>query len=542
MRILWRHKAALLLITSMGGLAAAVLTSAQPRVYQSRALVEFRILNQNFLNLRNIYAAVELKIDPALYLQTQAELLQQDSLIKQVAQKLHLAGRPEFQPPSSLLGKLREEIAIMPLRNTRILQIVCDARDPSLAADMANTLARTFIEQNIATRQQGARQTYESLQSQLENMKQSLPEETTPESKHRGLGRVGRPLTPGAGANQHIYRTMLQLANDARTASAVPQSEIELISPAEPPTRPQKPNQPLLLGMGILDGLVLAIGFIMLQEQRRAVLRMPGEAESLLALPELGAIPSAGSRTPTGLGSAASGSGKLCVEKAVLEYQSSWVAESFRCALTSILSSNGDYPRIVVVTSSRPMEGKTTAVSNLGCALAEIGRKTLLIDGDLRHPQLQRIFDEPSAHRPVDWPGQTNAADLPLDAFIKKTAVPHLFVLACGAQADAILGLAHSERMSRLFERFREEFDHVLIDTPPCLEFPGARNLARSSDGVVVVLRANYTDRSVVRAAVERFEDDGIRVMGVILNDWNPRERALPGFHGARSKFGRVEL
>jgi receptor protein-tyrosine kinase len=94
--------------------------------------------------------------------------------------------------------------------------------------------------------------------------------------------------------------------------------------------------------------------------------------------------------------------------------------------------------------------------------------------------------------------------------------------------------------MSRLFERFREEFDHVLIDAPPCLEFPGARNLARSSDGVVVVLRANSTDRSVVRAAVERFEDDGIRVMGVILNDWNPRERALPGFHGARSKFGRV--
>jgi receptor protein-tyrosine kinase len=185
------------------------------------------------------------------------------------------------------------------------------------------------------------------------------------------------------------------------------------------------------------------------------------------------------------------------------------------------------------------MEGKTTIVSNLGCALAEIGRKTLLIDADLRHPQLQRIFGQPNGRRPADLLDPTNAAELPMEALVNKTAVPHLFVLACGPQTDAILGLPHSEQMPRLFERFREEFDYVLVDTP-CLEFPGARNLARYSDGVVVVLRANYTDRSVVQAAVERFEDDGFRVMGVILNDWNPRERALPGFPGERNKFGRV--
>jgi len=522
----------------MAGLTAAIITCAQPRLYQAQALVELRTINENFLNLRNIYPAVDSKIDPAFYLQTQAELLQQDSLIEEVARKLRLQDRPEFQPPSALLGKLRDDIRIMPLRNTRILQIVCDARNPSLAADLANTLARTFIEQNIETRQHGASQTYESLQLQLEELRQKLPRETAYERGHPGLRRTGSLRAREVGLN-HIYKAMLQQAYDAHTASLVRQSNIELIAPAEPPTRTQKPNLPLNLGIGIFDGLLLAIGYAMLQENT-PVVRDPGEAATLLALPELGAIPSAGAQTPLGLGSVASRNGKPHLGNAVLEHRSSWVSESFRSTLTSILSGHGDHPRIVVVTSSRPMEGKTTTVGNLGCALAELGRKTLLIDGDVRHPQLQRIFAQPNGRRSAEVADPPSAIELPADALVKETSIPHLFLLACGAQTGAVFGLSHPDRMSRLFERFREEFDYVLVDTPPCFEFPDARNLARYSDGIVLVVRAGYTGRTMVRAAVERLEDDdGVQVIGVVLNGWDPIESSWPWFSHGKSRFWR---
>ena len=528
-RILRRHKAALLWITCMGGLVAAVITGVQSRVYQSRALVEIRTFNENFLNLGNSYPTIASRVDDAQYVQTQAELLQQDSLIEEVARKLHLESRPEFQPSSTLLGNLREDIRVVPVRNTRIIEIVCDARDAFLAADLANTLARTFIEQGIETRQRGARETYESLQSQLDQLSQGLP--------RRGAGLPARE----AGTNQYVYKSMLQEAHQARTASMIPQSNIELIAPAEPPARPYKPNLPLNLAIGILDGFVVALGFVMLREQNTPLSRAPGEAATFLALPELGAIPSAGAQTPSSLGFFTSNQGKLRVEKAVLEHRSSCLSESFRGTLTSILSGNGDHPRILVVTSSRPMEGKTTTVTNLGFALAEIGRKTLLIDADVRHPQLHGIFDQPSGRGLIDFHDQTDLSELPLDVLVNKTAVPHLYLLAC-AYTVATLGLQHSDRRSRLFRRFREEFDYVLVDTPPCLEFDGARDLARCADGLVLVVRADYTDLRTAQAAVERFEDDGTRVMGIILNRWNPFpcDMALPRFSRRAGQIGNL--
>jgi receptor protein-tyrosine kinase len=544
LRILRLRKAALLSITCMAALGALAVSLAQPRTYQSRALVEIRAFNENFLSLRNIYPTLASKAEAGLYIQTQTELLEQDSLIEQVAGKLHLERRPEFQPPSALLGKLRDDIRFIPLRNTRIIQIVCDARDASLAADLANTVARTFIEQSIENRQRGARQTYESLQSQLEELTQGLPRQAMDAGTHSSLRRVAGLLAGEGAVNRHVYKTLLQQANDARTASLVRQSNIELIAPAEPPVRPSRPNLPLNLAMGIADGLVLAIGFIMLYEQNTPVLRAPGEAATFLALPELGAIPTASAHTWSSPGLFASARGKPGVERAVLEQPWSCLSESVRGILTSILSSNGDHPQIVVVTSSRRMEGKTTTVSNLGLALAEIGYKTLLIDGDVSNPRLHAIFDQSDDRAPGGKPDNTDPIELPLDGLVKKTGVPHLFLLACGTHTDAILGLSYPGRTSRLFERLREDFDYVLVDTPPCLEFAVARNLARYADALTLVVRANYTDRRMAQAAVERFEDDGTRVTGVILNRWNlpSCDSSLPRFLRRTIKIGNPSL
>ena len=534
MRILRRRKATLLWITGIGALGALLITSRQPHVYQSRASLEVQAFNENFLALRDIYPTATSSFDAGLYVQTQVELLQQDSLIQEAARKLHLGERPEFQPPAALVGKVRQHVRIVPLRNSRIVQVVCDARDAQLAADLANTLAGTFIEQSIETRQRAARQTYESLREQLDALRRELLQPVARAAAKPGAGGERGAGTSEVDANRRFYEAMLQKANDARMASVVNQSNILLIAPAEPAPRPYKPNLQLNLALGTLGGLVLAIGWVLLQEQNTPALHAPGEAGTYLSLPELGAIPNDGAGSIC-LGSSAQR--KACALKGLCWSRRLRLCRSrFGARWHRSSPRNGESPHVLVVTSSRPMEGKTTVVSNLGIALAEIGGKVLLIDGDMRRPKLHRIFDQANGWGLSDLLREGSATnELPRDVPVNKTAIPHLYLLPSGVSTDNIFGLLYSGRMSQILSRFREEFDYVLVDAPPCLEFADARNMARYADGLVLVVRANYTDRKTAQAAVQRLDCDGIRVTGVILNRWDPSRSDLYGYPAFRT-------
>jgi succinoglycan biosynthesis transport protein ExoP len=514
LRILYRHKAWVAGLTCLGILTAAAVSSVQPRVYQSRASLEVKPVNESFLDLRDIYPEAASSVDAPSYLQTQVELLQQDSLLQQVAQKLRLDDRPEYRSPQGLIPRLRQDIRIVPVHTSRLIQIIVDSRNADRSAELANTLALTFIEQGIRDRQAGASQIYKSLLAQLEELRRTFHPSSS--------GARGTP-SPVEEANRHLYDTIAQKAYHARLASGLRLTNIRLVSPASPPLIPSRPNLPLNLAIGTVGGLLLAVACVMLLEQRKLVLRAPGEAGTYLDLPELGAIPQANTWTPSAMFHGSS-NGKQRVERAALE-ECAGLSESFRATVASILSPrrNGAHPRVLLVTSSQPMEGKTTIVSNLGIALAAISNKVLLIDGDLRRPRLHKLFDEANSWGLSDVLREKNAVDeLPLDVLAKKTSIPHLYLLPSGASTDNIFGLLHSGRMSRLLPLFREEFDYVLVDAPPCLEFADARIMARYAEELLLVVRANYTDRRTVQTAVQRLRFDGVPLMGVILNRWDP--------------------
>jgi len=551
-RTLYRRRSTLAWITCFGILAAALISLAQPRLYQSQASIEIEETNGNFLNLRDIYPTVVPSADSnGVYLQTQAESLQQDTLIEQVVKKLRLDQRPEYQDSRDFWEKLlpvtnpasssavaarnavevvKKNLKIVTSRGSRIIRIVCDARDPQLAADLANTVAQTFIEQSIETRQQAAQQTRDALSAQLDAFRSKLfKSEAELGAYAHPSGVVYNTLKQELDANRHFYQTMSQRVNDASVASAVRQPPIRLIGPAQPPTNLYKPNLPLNLAIGTFGGLALAVGAVMLQEQTNSALCTPGEAGMYLTVPELGAIPEVAARRRL----LSSGEESLGTGRDTVEQQFSGLSESFRAISASILSAgqNGSHPRILLVTSSRAMEGKTTAVSNLGVALAEISGKVLLIDGDMRRPRLHKVFDQANSWGLSDLLREKNAIeDLPLDVLVKKTAVPHLYLLPSGAGADNIFSLLCSSRMARLFPRFRAEFDYVLVDAPPCLEFADARIMARYTEKALVVVRANYTDRQTALAAVQRLVLDGIPVMGVILNRLDPARSDIYGY------------
>ncbi len=539
-RTLYRRKATLLWIMFFGVIAAALISVARPRTYESQASIQVQGVNENFLNLRDIFPTAAPSADSAVYVQTQAEMLQQDALLEAVVKKLRLEERPEYQRSSSLWDRLRPASAPEPLtrtaveevkrnlqiassRGTSIIRIITEARDPQLAADLANTLARTFIEQSIEARQRSAQQTFASLSGDLKDIRNRALQT---ESELGGYGRGKRKAgTDEADSSRAFYEAMARRANEASMASTLRQSNVRLVDPAQPAPHPHTPNVPLNLLVGLFGGLALAIGYVMLQEQTNSALRSPGDAGAYLTLPELGAIPRAEKRKFAVLGFLGDRNGKSHVERASLDQPSSDVSESFRATLASILSSshNSEHPRVLVVTSSRPMEGKTTVVSNLGIALAEIGNKVLLIDGDLRRPRLHKVFDQANSWGLSDLLREKNAIEeLPLEVLVKKTAVPRLSLLPSGTGTDNIFGLLCSGRMARLLPRFRQEFDYVIVDAPPCLEFADARIISRYTERLLLVVRADYTDRKTAQAAVQRLLLDGISVMGVIFNYWDP--------------------
>ena len=207
------------------------------------------------------------------------------------------------------------------------------------------------------------------------------------------------------------------------------------------------------------------------------------------------------------------------------------LADSFRSTLTSILytGENGDRPRVIVLTSANPGEGKTTVASNLALALAEIGRRVLLIDGDLRKPRLHEIFNVSNAWGLSDLLEGTKPPE-GSEAMVVGTGYRDLYLLPAGSAASSISSLLHSPRALEFLQRMREEFDTVIIDTPPMLQMPDARVLGRLADGVILVVRSARTTRETAAAAGQRLAEDGTRVLGTVLNEWDPRKTSHAGY------------
>jgi receptor protein-tyrosine kinase len=228
----------------------------------------------------------------------------------------------------------------------------------------------------------------------------------------------------------------------------------------------------------------------------------------------------------------------------ISERDAAALSESFRLASVSISTAtrNGDHCRTLVVTSAWPTEGKTTVVHHLGKALAETNERVLLIDGDMRRPNLHRLFDESNGWGLTDVLREPNAIDeLPVEALVKKTSVPHLYLLPGGTCSENIFGLLSRERMSKMWRRFQEAFDYVLIDAPPCLEFADARVLAHRTGELLLVVRANHTHRRAAQAAIDRIRLDGIRVIGMVLNQWDSRRSFVYKYARSGNGFGGVQ-
>ncbi len=213
-------------------------------------------------------------------------------------------------------------------------------------------------------------------------------------------------------------------------------------------------------------------------------------------------------------------------------------SESFR-AILATLTSAGDYsPRKILVTSGQQGDGKTTLAVNLAASLAQMSEKTLLIDADLRLPNVCKYF---GLSKKLKGISDYLCGEIELDEAIINGGLPDLSLLLAGSPRSNPASLVRSEKMAELLDSLMEHYDYVIVDSPPIGPVADSLLLAQHVDGVAVVIRSGETSKTVAESAVARLRQVGANVLGLVLNDTQRNQqywkRGYKYYNMARQKY-----
>jgi succinoglycan biosynthesis transport protein ExoP len=467
---------------------------------------------------------------------------QTDRIQKESNYKLSVVGDPAaFSKPtregsSSMLDRLREKEAEL---DTQRAQVTTQfGTGYPKVAELSNQLkqVRAEIAAEETRMQQQIRDEYLAA-LQRENLLTTAFNQQKQEANQLNESAIEYTvLKRDAEANRQLYQNLLERLKEAGVSAGLRSSNIRVVDVARTPTSPIKPNVPRNIELGFLLGLACGVGLAFVLESLDTSIRTLEEISAISTLPALGTIPlqfsSNGSLRKrlkaTSIESAKSESPTLIT----YARPKSEAAEAFRSLRTSILlSSYGAPPKVILVTSALPQEGKTTISANSALVLAQRGSRVLLIDADLRRPGIDRLFGFRSRG---GLSTLISGGDKYEDVIIPFTDVPNLWILPAGPIPPQPAELLGSTVMKDHIARWRTEFDHVIIDTPPCLSVTDAVILSPEADRVILVARAGKTTKLALRRACDLLLQVNARVMGIVLNALNLDSAESYYYYGGR--------
>jgi capsular exopolysaccharide synthesis family protein len=482
-------------------------------------------------NLRHLESELAAAHDDVLQKQSRYEQVRNSNL-DSLPEILDNGAIREYQTRLSDLGRqLAEARVTMEPPHYKVRRL--EAQIAETRADLAR--ARDNVQRRIANEYEIAKRRENMLQVADAQQRSVVSEQLAKTARYNLLKR-------DVDSTRQTYDAMLQKINEINVAGAMPITNVRIVDAARPASAPALPSASLNSSLGLLAGLLAGVAGAFMKRKTAWHVKCPGEASALLGVREIGAVPSAkydrialnqrlrkrrvlhhGLNTlkelnTDGAFSPSSSTAPLLIQS------SSITAEAYRAAVTSILfSSEEGVARTIVFASANPQEGKTTSVSNLGIALAELGKRVLIMDGDVRRPRMHDVFGIPNGPGLSDLLS-AESIDFANISFVRETWVPGLYLLPAGDGSTNALNHLYSSQMARLLEYLRQEFDAVLIDSPPVLLLRDARMIGKLADGVVLVVRAQQTSGAGLMAAAEKFRQDGTPILGILLNDWNPRD------------------
>lgn len=314
-----------------------------------------------------------------------------------------------------------------------------------------------------------------------------------------------------AETNRELYKTLLQRMKEAGIQAGITASNIQVIDRAEIPTRPYKPNMWHNIKYAALIGLLLGFGLAFFFEYLDNTIKTTDDVERLIRLPSFGMVPEISLEKRRKLERGVI----YPVELITFGHPKSMLSEVYRNIRTSILLSFSERPpKTIVVSSPRPMEGKTTTAINMAIAFSQTGAPVLVIDGDMRRPRVHSIFNGRNGVGLSSF--LTGNAEL--NSIIQKSDMPNLYYIPSGPIPPNPSELLGSNLFKSMVQFLGKKFDHIIFDSPPVLSFVDSLILSNCVDGVVLVVLSEKTPKEALCNSKSALLQVNAKILGVVIN------------------------
>ena len=472
------------------------------------------------------------------YYRTQYQLLQSRSLLSKVYTKMKLGQVEEFANPNGL-KKLEKSLDIAPITRSRLVNVSATAYDPSLAADIVNTLTDTFVADNVSNRVFMGQDVIAALESTErssaeQELLNSMPQvvnsdfiKTLKQQASKLAADRARLLAKYTTNHPDVISVQNQLDAvngqiNTETRRLVQSIKIELsgqfsgnnirvIDPAVTPEKPVRPRKLMNLAIGLLGGGLLGLMLVFVLEFLDQSVKSSEDLEEKLGLPFLGFVPYEKLKK------------KEREYATLLKDGNSLVAENVRNVRTMLdFSLAGEHNAPILITSSLQGEGKSHLSSNLLVALAQTGKKVLLVDGDLRRARVHRVF-KLSTEKGLSniWDADPQKADYAANIQPVKD-VPNLFVMTSGQRPPNPAELLNTPKLADFIAWATQHYDQVVVDCPAIMPVSDTLLWGKYIPRAVFVIKYGQTNAKLAQLALDKLKKAGIKVLGAVIGHYRP--------------------
>ena len=472
------------------------------------------------------------------YYRTQYQLLESRSLLEKVYRNMDLGQYEQFANPDGL-NKFKRALDIAPITRSRLVNVSVTTYDPKLSVEIANTLTKTFVADNISNRifmgqdviaalenTERSPEEQELLNSMpqvvnsdfIKSLKQQAAQLSAERAKlaakyteqHPDLQSVQNQLN---AINRQINTETRRLVQSIKIelSGQFSGNNIRIIDPAVTPEKPVRPRKMLNLAIGLLVGGELGLLVVFVLEFLDQSVKSSEDLEEKLKLPFLGFVPYEKSKK------------KESEYATMLKEGNFLLAENVRNVRTMLdFALSDDHNAPILITSSLQGEGKSHLSSNLLVAMAQAGKKVLLVDGDLRRSRVHRVF-KLSTEKGLSniWDSDPKKADYAYNVQPVKD-VPNLFVMTSGQRPPNPAELLNTPKLADFIEWAKKNYDQVVIDCPAILPVSDTLLWGKYIPRAVFVIKYGQTNAKLAQVALDKLQKAGIKILGAVIGHYRP--------------------
>jgi polysaccharide biosynthesis transport protein len=379
---------------------------------------------------------------------------------------------------------------------------------------MENTAIKASLEGSARAIFEAARTQETQLRARADAAKRNVLEQQDQGIRYNILKRE-------VDTNREIYNGLLQRLKEVGVAGGVGTNNVSVVDKADVPLFPYKPDIRRNALIGLLLGLMAGLALAFLLEYLDDSIKFPDEVERFTGLALLGVIPMINTTRAT-------------IRDQVTKDPRSVLAESYRSLRTALqFSTARGAPRTLVVTSCTKNEGKSTTSFSTALAMSQLGKRVLLVDGDMRNPSIHKMFN--GDHNV----GLSNLLSSEADpiAVTRITEFPNLFYISSGPLPPNPAELLSGGQLAKLLAPTFTSFDHIVIDAPPIMGIADAVILCKHVDATLFVIESSSTRKTSIRNALKRLHQAGAHPLGAVLTKL-PSTASLYGYDAGYYYYG----